>query len=142
MTLFFLFVFNVLDDNQLELQQQQFESAECGWSNMSSSIDQSVATYSNCKYAKWTGELKKTVKITKISFICLKHHNNIPKVSVRMKGQQKSQICTNEKEKTANFFKFNCHGHRSDTVEIDLDGELFDVKAYCEFKVFLQFKFQ
>ena len=54
-----------------------------------------------------------------------------------MKDQQESQIWTNEKEKTANFYQFNCHGHRSDTVEIEMQGYLFDVKAYCEFKFFL-----
>ena len=54
-----------------------------------------------------------------------------------MKDQQPSHNCTNEKEKTTNFFQFNCHGHRSDTVEIELKGELFDVKAYCEFNFFL-----
>ena len=39
-TLFFLFVFNVLDDNQLEPHQQKFKSAKCDEFNVSSSIDQ------------------------------------------------------------------------------------------------------
>ena len=137
--LFFLFVFNVLDENQCKLQQQEFKSAECfyPWNNASSSIDQSVATYSYCS-GEWKGELNKPANITKISLIYLKrHHDNIPKVSVRMKGQQQSQICTNEKGKTANSFHFDCHGNRSDTVEINVRGWLFDVKAYCEFKFFL-----
>ena len=37
---------------------------------------------------------------------------------------------------TTNFYQFDCLGHRSDTVEIELGGYLFDVKAYCEFKFF------
>ena len=64
-------------------------------------------------------------------------HRHIPKDSLRIKGQQKSQNCTKGKEKTKNFYQFNCHGHRSDTVEIGLQGYLFDGKAYCDFKFFL-----
>ena len=97
-----------------------------------------VVTYSWCD-GKWIGELNTAATITKISLIYLKvNPENFPKVSVRMKDQQKSQNCTNEKEKTANFYEFNCHGHRSYTVEIEVHtGWLFDVKAYCEFKFFL-----
>ena len=128
---FFIFVFNVLDDNQLDRQQQKFKLADRdGLWHASRSIDQFVATSSSC-CSKWTRQFITAANITKISFIYMKRHNqSIPKVSVRMKDQQESQIWTNEKEKTANFYQFNCHRYQSDTVEIVLLGLLFDCLLY------------
>ena len=109
---------------------KEFKSARCGIWDDSDSIDQSVTTNSWCD-EKWTGHLKPPANITEISLTYLKwNKENIPKVSVGMKGKQ-FQSCESVKQTTSNFYRFNCVGHPIDTVEIELDGYLFDVKAFC-----------
>ena len=131
----FLFVFNILDENQLD-RQLQFVSAKCNYHhrfryyNASRTVDQSDATYSRCP-DNWKGESKKAKKINKINVIRLLEHGQYFNVSVGIRGNKLTE-CVKEKQTEPPLYTFDCYGQVSNYVEIEnVEGLHFDVKVFC-----------
>ena len=107
---------------------------------MSNSIDHSDATFSHCN-TTWTGKLKEAKKISKISFVYLKWvDHTVPKVSIGIKDE-KLTSCKKHCHLAPNIYHFYCDGHLGDKVEIEMNGDVFDVRVFCKFRIFFVLNF-
>ena len=126
-----------LADKKFKGSQGLLVTAKCYGFDTKLSMDHSVTTHSFCR-GNWTGQLKKAVKMNKVSLLYVKQYDH--NISVEIKVGEHYSSCRKENKRAGGSqHVFDCYGQITDKVQIEMMGKVFDVKFNCKFTTFLLF---